>query len=140
MTLSKTKRNMYIQSNKHKLLQDLINKSFEILHSFHANIVSMFISSDVPTHAIATHGLPIFALGFIPFDINLITVGYFQSIKRIKAANTITILRGFVFMIILFILLPKIWENNGVWLAIPATETLTALFSGIFLLYKRKQE
>ena len=101
---------------------------------FSAQIASMFISSEVEAHKIATAGLPLFAVGFIPFAINIVIVCYFQSIERIKYAFGITILRGFVLMIICFILLPQLFGNSGVWLAVPATEIITASIAMLLLL------
>lgn len=93
----------------------------------------MFISSSTPTHAIATHGFPLFALGFLPFAVNIISIGYFQSVERIRNATIITVLRGFVFMILCFALLPLILGKNGVWLAVPVSELLT--FCCVLIIY-----
>ncbi len=102
-------------------------------------IVSMFISSDAPAHAIAVEGFPLFALAFIPFAVNIITIGYFQSIERIRYATIITVLRGFIFMILCFIIVPHLLGKNGVWLAVPVSETLTFIcVMAIFQYDKRK--
>lgn len=92
-----------------------------------SQIVSMFIDSSAPAHAIASKGLPLFALGFIPFAVNMVSIGYFQSVERVKSATTVTILRGFIFMILSFAVLPVIFGNSGMWLAVPASELLTLL-------------
>ncbi len=105
--------------------------------AFDSYIVSMFISSSAPAHAIATKGFPLFALGFIPFAINIISIGYFQSVERIRNATIITVLRGFIFMITCFIVLPYILGRNGVWLAVPCSELLT--FLCVLIIYKRKE-
>lgn len=88
-------------------------------------IVSMFIPDTDAAHALATHGLPLFAIGFIPFAVNMISIGYFQSVERIKSAMLVTLLRGFIFMIISFKLLPLFIGDGGVWLAVPLSEVLT---------------
>ena len=44
---------------------------------FSTEIVSMFITEDNEARRIAIKGLPLFAFGFIPFAINMISVGYF---------------------------------------------------------------
>ena len=95
---------------------------------FDSYIVSMFIGSSAPAHAIATHGFPLFALGFLPFAVNIISIGYFQSVERITNATIITVLRGFVFMILCFVTLPLLLGKNGVWLAVPVSESLTFLY------------
>ena len=101
---------------------------------FSAKIVSMFISSESPAHAIATKGLPLFAIGFVPFAVNMISIGYFQSVERIKAATVRTILRGFAFVLASFILLPKVVGDVGAWLAVPMSEVLTMVVVLVFYL------
>ena len=106
---------------------------------FDSYIVSMFISSTEPAHAIATKGFPLFALGFIPFAVNIISIGYFQSVERIRNATIITILRGFIFMLLCFVVLPLWWGDAGVWLAVPISELMTFLcVLIIYWLDKRK--
>ena len=102
---------------------------------FDSYIVSMFITSSAPAHAIATKGFPLFALGFIPFAVNIISIGYFQSIERIRNATIITVLRGFIFMIICFIAMPMMFGDSGVWLAVPVSELFT--FFCVLLIYRR---
>lgn len=50
---------------------------------------------------------------------NIAVVGYFQSVERIKPATIFALLRGFVFLIPSFILLPKFLGVSGIWLAMP---------------------
>lgn len=104
---------------------------------FSPYIVSMFISSSEPAHAIASKGFPLFAVGFIPFAVNIISIGYFQSVERIRNATIITLLRGFIFMIICFVVLPLLCGDAGVWLAVPVSELLT--FFGVLLIYWREK-
>ncbi len=101
-------------------------------------ITSMFISSDVAAHKIATIGLPLFAVGFIPFAVNIVIVAYFQSIERIKYAFCITIIRGFVLMTVCFIFLPKLFGNSGVWLSVPISEIVTMVFA-MFVILKQSR-
>ena len=103
-------------------------------------IVSMFISSSAPAHAIATKGFPLFALGFIPFAINIISIGYFQSVERIRNATIITVLRGFIFMIICFIVMPHLLGDIGVWLAVPCSELLTFLCVLVIYKYEKRRK
>ena len=102
-----------------------------MLLSYH--ITSMFVNTQAPAHAIATQGLPLFALGFIPFAINMVIVGYFQSVERMKEAFGITMLSGGLLMVPAFLLLPQLWGDAGVWLAVPATELVTALIAVVLV-------
>ena len=102
-------------------------------------IVGMFIDRSYPAYKIAVEGLPYYATGFIFFAINIVSIGYFQSVERAKYATVITLLRGFILLTICFFGLPLLLGNRGIWLATPLAELLTTLF--IFVIYFiRKRE
>lgn len=100
-------------------------------------LVGLFISLDSEAARIAIGGFPYFATGFIFFIVNISAVGYFQSVERIKPATTFALLRGFVFLIPSFILLPKLMNTSGIWLALPLSEVLTTtVILCFFLIHK----
>ena len=104
--------------------------------------VGLFISLDSGAARIAIDGFPYFATGFIFFIVNISAVGYFQSVERIKPATTFALLRGFVFLIPSFILLPKLMATSGIWLALPLSEVLTTVVilcaTSVKVVYKRR--
>jgi len=63
---------------------------------FSSEIVSMFIDRSYPAYEIASKGLPLYATGFIFFAVNIVSIGYFQSVEQARYATIITLLRGFV--------------------------------------------
>ena len=91
-------------------------------------ITEMFISSEYPAHHIAAEGLPLFASGFVFFGINIVSIGYFQSVECDRPAMAVTLLRGFVLVLICFAVFPLCWGVPGIWLAVPVSELLTFLF------------
>lgn len=106
---------------------------------FSYQVASMFLDSDAPAHDIAAVGMPLFAIGFIPFAVNMISIGYFQSVERIKSAMTVTIMRGFVFITGAFIVMPKLVGTQGIWLAVPVAELLTVfLVIAIYFITKKR--
>lgn len=90
-------------------------------------LVSLFLSPDNAAAQIAIEGFPYYGTAFIFFILNLAIIGYYQSMERVKPATLFALLRGFVFLIPNFLLLPKILGNSGIWLALPASEVLTIL-------------
>lgn len=92
------------------------------------NIVSLFIDRSYAAFDIAVNGIPYFGVGFIFFAFNMIGIGYYQSVERGQRATIITLLRGVVFMLIGFLVLPKILGVPGIWLAVPFAELLTMLY------------
>ena len=104
---------------------------------FAPQIAALFLESGSQAYHIATRGLPLFSIGFISFAINMMTIGYFQSIEKVKMAMMIIILRGIIFMPLFFYAMPHIWSENGGWLALPATEVATNICL-VFIYFKIK--
>lgn len=85
-------------------------------------VVGIFLDSGAPASHLAVAGLPKFALGVVFFTLNLVAIGLYQSVERAKVATVFMVLRGFVFVLIAFVLLPRLLGDTGLWLAIPASE------------------
>ncbi len=102
-------------------------------------MVGLFVPEHSPATQIAVNGFSIFALGFIPFILNLTAIGYFQSVERMLPATTFALLRGFILLIPSFLLLPKLLGENGIWLAMPVTEWLTLCIITCFYIYRRNR-
>lgn len=90
-------------------------------------LVGLFVSMYTPAAHIAINGFPYLASGFIFFVVNLAVVGYFQSVERVLPATVFALLREFIFLVPSFLILPGILGTGGIWLALPLSETLTAM-------------
>ena len=111
---------------------------FALTAIFNHQIVAMFIDRSYPAYDIAVSGLPLFASGFVFFAVNIVSIGYFQSVERARPAMVVTVLRGFVFMVICLLGLPLLFKVPGIWLAVPLAEVLTFLV--ITIIYWRKHQ
>ena len=111
---------------------------FALTALFNHQIVAMFIDRSYPAYDIAVAGLPLFASGFIFFAVNIVSIGYFQSVERARPAMMVTVLRGFVFMVLCLLGLPLLLKVPGIWLAVPLAEILTFLV--IMVIYYRKHQ
>ncbi|MDE6268585.1 MAG: polysaccharide biosynthesis C-terminal domain-containing protein [Muribaculaceae bacterium] len=90
-------------------------------------IVGMFIPVDCEAGKIAVAGLPIFAMSAIFFALNIAFIGYWQSIKRAGLALALTLLRGVVFLVPLFVVMSWLFPAWGMWGAVPVSEMLTLI-------------
>lgn len=88
-------------------------------------VVGAFLRPTEPAYALAINGLPWFATCSLFFALNVAFVGYYQSITRAKRAMTYTVLRGIVFAVLGFMILPRLVGTIGLWTAIPAAELIT---------------
>ena len=90
-------------------------------------LVGLFLRLDNAAARIAVEGFPYYGAGFIFFILNLSVIGYYQSIERVKPAIAFAALRGFIFLVPCFMLLPEAMGIKGIWLALPLSEILTSL-------------
>lgn len=88
-------------------------------------LVGLFISPDNAAARIAIEGYPRFSAAFVFFILNLTVIGYYQSVERVRPATVLALLRGFVFLIPSFLLLPEAIGTDGIWLALCLSEALT---------------
>lgn len=103
-------------------------------------MVGLFLSGDTPSIEIAIKGFPLFSLAFIFFIFNITAIGYFQSVERVKPSIIFALMRGVVFLVPSFILMPKITGVSGIWLALFVSEILTSTCIILFYLYKKKHQ
>lgn len=101
-------------------------------------MVSLFLDTHLPAAGIAIKGFPLFSTAFIFFILNITAIGYFQSVERIIPSVVFALLRGVVFLVPSFILLPMLLGNNGIWLALAVSEILTSVSIVAFYLWGRK--
>lgn len=77
-----------------------------------------------------------FAVDYIFFGINVITIGYYTSIERINLAMRLTLLRG-ILLVLFFFILPAWFGVTGIWLAVAAGDITTTVVI-VFLNLKDK--
>ncbi|MGI6233573.1 MAG: MATE family efflux transporter, partial [Prevotella sp.] len=90
-------------------------------------LVGLFVNLDGEAARIAVKGFPLFATGFIFFTTNLSAIGYFQSVEKVKPSLWFSLMRGCIFLVPSFFLLPELFGTKGIWLAMPLSELLTCI-------------
>lgn len=99
-------------------------------------IVSLFLAPGPPA-ALAAHGYPLYATSILFFTLNVVAIGLYQSLARAREATIFMLLRGFAFIALAFVVMPRMMGDAGLWLAIPAAETLTTLAIAAHYLLRR---
>lgn len=98
-------------------------------------MAAIFLATDSAAYGYAVHGLPLLGLCAIFFSLNIVMIGYYQSVEKAVRSTVYTLLRGIIFLVPAFIVLPDLAGGDGLWLAIPAAEVLT--FAAIALTSRR---
>lgn len=102
-------------------------------------LTAIFLSPDTAAYPLAIHGLPLMGSCAVFFAINITFIGYCQSIELAGRSNFYMLLRGVIFLVPGFILLPKLIGTTGLWLAIPAAEALTLAVITVMYLRRRRR-
>lgn len=101
---------------------------------FTRSIVTLFIPDTAcAAWGYAVAGLPLFATDYLFFGINIIIIGYYTSIERLRRAISLTVLRG-ILPVVFFFTLPLLLDVNGIWLAVAAGDITTTVVIVILLI------
>ena len=98
-------------------------------------LVGLFLQPGSKPYEIAVSGLPLFAYSAIFFALNVAVIGYYQATEQNSRATLFMLLRGLLFLIPAFILMPLLVAPQGMWLAVPVTECMTL---GVILLTNKR--
>lgn len=90
-------------------------------------LAQIFLSTETTAYQLAKDGLPLMGCCSLFFALNITLIGYYQSTEHSMLSTSYMLLRGVIFVIPGFILLPQIIGNAGLWLAIPAAEAITLI-------------
>lgn len=101
-------------------------------------LVGLFVDSTVSAARIAIDGFPLISAAFICFILNLTTIGYYQSVEWIHRATVFALLRGMIFLVPSFILLPHALGASGIWLALALSEAATTVCIAAVYLWERE--
>lgn len=92
---------------------------------FPYELVELFISRSEAAFPLAVKGFPLMAAAFVFFIVNLTLIGYYQSIERVRSAMVFALLRGLLLLVPCFVVLPMVFGETGIWLALAVSEMLT---------------
>ncbi len=104
-------------------------------------LAAVFLPADTEAYSIAVHGLPLLGLCAIFFAINITFIGYYQSTEHVAISTFYSLLRGIVFVIPAFLLLPLIIGDSGLWLSVPSAEIVTMfMIITVFILSRQRKQ
>jgi len=137
-------------AKNHTELKGLLKKSlimigiFGILMVLAGELLAMplaklFVGYDAALLDLTVSGFRIFALSFGFMGYAIFGSGFFTALNDGVTSAIISFLRTIVFQVAAVLLLPLIWEIDGVWVSIVVAEFMAVVFSALFLVLKRKK-
>jgi putative MATE family efflux protein len=98
------------------------------------SIIGIFNSeNNTDITAIAAKGFKIYFAGFFFVGVNIVTAMFLSATENAKKAFMITISRGLVIIVPMVIVLSKVLDMTGVWLAFVITELIVTILAVYFI-------
>lgn len=137
-------------ARNHQESQGLLRRSLRMIGVFGVGMVAaaewaavplarLFVGYDEALMALTVSGFRIFALSFALMGFSIFASGFFTALNDGLTSALISFLRTVVFQVAAVLLLPLIWQIDGVWLSIVVAEAVAVALSAAFLVAKRKK-
>ena len=101
-------------------------------------LVSIFAGKGSELYYITLHGFKIFSISFLICGINIFAGGMFTAFSNGRISALLSLLRTLVFFMVGIIVLPYIFNIDGVWMVVPFAEIMTIIFSAICIYRYRR--
>ncbi len=137
-------------SQNHDELKSLRRKSTLIIMASSACMLALglllaptfskiFVGYDPELYALTLHGFRIFCFSFVFAGMAIFGSSFFTALNDGVTSAIISFLRTLVFQISAVILLPLIWETDGIWASIIVAELMAFVVTIIFMIAKKKK-
>lgn len=87
----------------------------------------------------ATHALRIVGCAFFIVGFQMVTGNFFTSIGMAKKAIFLSLTRQVLFLVPMMLIMPRLWGIDGVWWAMPLSDTVSALCALLMLNYQLRR-
>ncbi len=112
---------------------------FTVSELFPRTIIKAFNNDSVELLEIGTRGLRLFLLALPLVGFQIITGNYFQSTGKAGLAALLSLLRQVIVLLPVLMLLPRYIGLDGIWLAGPIADTISAVITSVFLFRELKR-
>lgn len=137
-------------AQNHDELKSLLKKSLTIIGIFGiamsvsaellaTPLAKIFVSYDLELMELTVFGFRIFSISFLFMGFAIFASGFFTALNDGLTSALISFLRTLLFQTAAVLILPRIWDIDGIWYSIVVAECMAVIFSALFLILKRKK-
>lgn len=137
-------------ANNTNELKSLLNKSVKLLgivaivmtllaEVLAKPLASIFVSYDKELLEMTINAIRLYSLSYIISWFNIFASSFFTALNNGFISALISFVRTLVFQIACILVLPAIWELNGIWLSVVVAEILS-IFVSIICFIKNKKK
>ncbi len=102
-------------------------------------LAGIFVGYDRVLLEMTVHAFAIYAVSFLFSGIAIFGSAFFTALNDGLTSALISFLRTLLFQSAAVMLMPLVWELDGIWYSVVAAEIMAVLVTVIFLLFKRKK-
>ena len=104
-----------------------------------APLAKLFVGYDEGLYTLTCHAFRLFSFAFLFAGFNIFASSFFTALGNGLISAAISFLRTLVFQMASVLILPLIFDVDGIWYAITVAEVFATLISVFFLFAKRKK-
>ena len=104
-----------------------------------APLAKLFVGYDEGLYTLTCHAFRLFSFAFLFAGFNIFASSFFTALNNGVISAVISFLRTLVFQTSSVIILPLIFDVDGIWYAITVAEVFATILSAAFLIGKRKK-
>ena len=102
-------------------------------------LAHLFVGYDQGLYELTTHAFRLFAASFLLAGMNIYLSSFFTALNNGLVSAVISFLRTLIFQVSAILLLPLIWNQDGIWWSVAAAEACAFVISLAFLFGMRKK-
>ena len=137
-------------ADNHTELKSLLRKSFVIIGAFSVCMLAlsislaqplseMFVSYDKVLYDMTVRGFYIYSFSFLFAGVAIFGSSFFTALNNGLISALMSFLRTLVFQIAAVMLLPLVWELDGIWISIVVAEFMACVVTLILLALNKKR-
>lgn len=137
-------------AQNHPELKSLLRKSLSIYTAASVSMAALslllarplsliFVGYDAALLEMTVRGFRIFSLSYLFSGFSIFASSFFTALNDGMVSAVISFMRTVVFQVAAVLLLPLVWELDGIWFSVVVSEALALIVSGVFLVTKRKK-
>lgn len=137
-------------AKRHNELKNMLKKSIILMSSsgvvltilaiiLATPLAKIFVGYDIELYELTVHAFRLFAFSFLMAGFNIFTSSFFTALNNGAISAIISFLRTLIFQMASVLILPIIFDVDGIWWAITVAEIFACIISIIFLFANRKK-
>jgi putative MATE family efflux protein len=112
---------------------------FGVMMVFPAEVIGLFNRNDKALSTLGAHAIRLSTLMLPLVGFQIVSASYFQAIGKPKTAMLLMLSRQVLLLIPAVLILPCFFGLDGVWMALPTSDFLASLLTGICLLAELRE-